>query len=562
MKGDYSRDTFDSRKHYTRVLMQQGRVQMDSDWNEQVANLLHYLHSLARDLIGQHGTPADTGQGFMIMIQPEAGHPERIADLMIGVGRYYVDGIMCEMDQPWSYYRQPDYPLDPAEQADRLPDAPFLLYLDVWERHITSIEDPQIRDVALGGADTAARAKVIWQVKALPWSRLDLPFEAAKVSCENWIMTQMIMSNLRWNLLTPGPWGELEARAKVPDDDDKQPCIISPEAKFRGAENQLYRVEIHRGGEAGGPYGATFKWSRENGSVVFPVRAVQGNTVTLDHLGRDERFGLEVGDWVELIDDATVLRGEISPLLQVVEIDRFDMAVRLSGNAPESIDGDQGKHPLLRRWDHQKGDPARNGLEIANDGAAAVVESATNWLNLEDGVQIRFSEPGGKYYSGAYWLITARTATGDVELRYQGDEPEENQLEHPGLHHYAPLAIILPNSNPPAGAPRFLVTDLRHFIRPAATCCPDIAVVNQPTAIVGQPISFGARVGNISSPVARDLIYRWKIEGATPATTTGTNISVSATAAGSVTATLTIEGLPLGCPATAKGICLAVQKNA
>ena len=30
MKGDFSRDTFDPLKHFSRVLMQQGRVQLDA----------------------------------------------------------------------------------------------------------------------------------------------------------------------------------------------------------------------------------------------------------------------------------------------------------------------------------------------------------------------------------------------------------------------------------------------------------------------------------------------------------------------------------------------------
>ena len=47
MKGDFTRDTFDASNHFTRVLMQQGRVQLDADWNEQTAILLHYLQSLA-----------------------------------------------------------------------------------------------------------------------------------------------------------------------------------------------------------------------------------------------------------------------------------------------------------------------------------------------------------------------------------------------------------------------------------------------------------------------------------------------------------------------------------
>ena len=39
---------------------------------------------------------------------------------------------------------------------------------------------------------------------------------------------------------------------------------------YRGVENQLYRVEVHRGGDA---EEATFKWSRDNGSVEFGLEA-------------------------------------------------------------------------------------------------------------------------------------------------------------------------------------------------------------------------------------------------------------------------------------------------
>ena len=69
---------------------------------------------------------------------------------------------------------------------------------------------------------------------------------------------------------------------------------------YRGLQNQLYRVEIHAGGEAGG---ATFKWSRENGSVIFPILSISGKAVTLGHLGDGGRSGLDVGDWVEIVDD-------------------------------------------------------------------------------------------------------------------------------------------------------------------------------------------------------------------------------------------------------------------
>ena len=55
MKGDFSRLTFDPARQFSRVLMQQGRVQLDADWNEQSSLLLHHLRVLARALVGPYG---------------------------------------------------------------------------------------------------------------------------------------------------------------------------------------------------------------------------------------------------------------------------------------------------------------------------------------------------------------------------------------------------------------------------------------------------------------------------------------------------------------------------
>ena len=94
-RGDFTRDTFWRANHFCRVLMQQGRVQLDADWNEQSAILLHFLRSLARDIIGQHGGPS---QNLGFNIQPIATPPGAAAnDLLIGAGHYYVDGVLCEL---------------------------------------------------------------------------------------------------------------------------------------------------------------------------------------------------------------------------------------------------------------------------------------------------------------------------------------------------------------------------------------------------------------------------------------------------------------------------------
>src|SRR5262245_47106279 len=91
-RGDFTRLTFHPLKHYLRVLLQQGRVQLDADTNEQAAILLRYLHALAADLIGRHGSPIDNC-GFAIAVA--AGHA---GDFVIGPGHNYVDGLLCELD--------------------------------------------------------------------------------------------------------------------------------------------------------------------------------------------------------------------------------------------------------------------------------------------------------------------------------------------------------------------------------------------------------------------------------------------------------------------------------
>lgn len=430
MKGDFTRNTFDPRNHYIRVLMQQGRVQLDADWNEQSAIHLYYLHHLAADLIGPFAGPRDN-LGFGIELGNFDGD-----DFAIGNGRYYVDGYLCENESILldangnpsliTYLTQPDYPSPPE-----LPALPFLVYLDVWERHITHIEDPEIREVALGGPDTATRSKIVWQVKV----QENVEACPGPEQWREWV-----------NLWQPENRGMLRAGVKTFEVESTEPCNVSPESKYRGAENQLYRVEIQTGGPAGE---ATFKWSRENGSVVFPILNLQIDatanltTVLLAHLGRDDRFTLQEGDWVEISDDALALAGVAASLLKIIAVDRLQMQVTLAG-VPNVVCGqDPVLHPLLRRWDHKELDPTLGYPKLAGDGALVVEEG--NWLLLEDGIQVSFvAPPTGEattYRTGDYWLIPARTATGDVEWPGEPDAPEA--LPPLGVeHHYAPLAVL------------------------------------------------------------------------------------------------------------------------
>ena len=579
MKGDYSRDTFDPAKHFSRVLMQQGRVQLDADWNEQGAILLHYLQTLAADLIGPSGGPADQ-LGFEIRPVSPENDKTKLTDLFIGYGRYYVDGILCEnLDRSSSvhasragiemvprantgaagartggpqltYHSQVDYPPDPSDpQRDPTKDLkfPLLVYLDVWERHITALEDDDIREVALGGPDTAARAKVVWQVKIN--QEIVAGADVAKLTCEGLDNEEKITALKK--RLQHENLGMLRARAYVPENSGDV-CIVSPESRYRGAENQLYRVEIHKGGKASDQ--PTFKWSRENGSTVYRIESLRdkANTVTLENLGRDARFGLEVGDWVEVVDDEYTLLGKAEPLLRVKAIE--EMVVTLNKAPKSHVGQNQKRHPLLRRWDQQQGDSKIGGLTLT-DGAAEIIERTehnSHWLNLEDGVQVQF-EPGATYRSGDYWLIPARTATGDVEWPGPADNPTPrppNGVEH----HYAPLALVYLEAATATKAAAFTTIDLRHRFGPLGQCCPTIKLIFLPTVLRSKTVTFEVSV----NPQIKKLEYTWTVEGGTPTSGNGTTIQVTPdpnTAVTKVKATVTIDGLPAGCPNTFSGMC-------
>jgi hypothetical protein len=495
MKGDFSRLTFNSKKHFSKVMMQQGRVQLDADWNEQVAMQTQFLRTLARDIIGDHGGPADAC-GFKIIgtqTQVDKNWPSEakkeehksftklLTDkiILIGPGHYYVDGILCENEQWLGYNDQPDYPLDsPCNEEckgintcgtisdiEDLKD--HLLYLDVWERHISCVEDPELLEAALVGPDTTSRSRIVWQVKI---HEIDKDTYDPSFPCES---IKQIKNQC--------PEPRLKVRTDIPKKTEKGPCLIKPDARYLGLENQLYRIEIHKPGTA---KDATFKWSKDNGSVIFPIISGtisinEGKTVvSLEHIGKDDRFTLKEGCYVELVHDDYVLLNRADPLMKVEKVDKKTMQATLIGvpviSSPDT--NSAFKHPYLRLWNQT--DAGKKGTALVQ-GAVQVLEGAgkLNWLSLENGIQIQFQKSTKKddkgklienyYKTGDYWLIPARVSTGDVEWPKVGAEPEARPAF--GIkHHYAPLAVI--TSDESGEAETLNVTDCRNCIQQAGLC--------------------------------------------------------------------------------------------
>lgn len=400
MKGDFTRFTFRPDNQYTSVRLQQGRVSLDADWNEQVDIVAYQTKTAQAAFFGESGTPKASA-GFKVGYDSKNG-------LWLTPGRYFVGGLLCELGPSasdasvgTSYKDQPFFPGAPA--LTTLATGSYLIYLDVWTRHVTALEDPRLREVALSGPDTTTRTQTVWQLRLL---KLDQP------------LAQLDSANLATRL--PESTIKLAARARslAPA---TAGALQPPGSGYLRLDNHLYRVEVHQGGRIGQD-ALTLKCSRDNGSVVVPWLSQTDNSIGIGAVPLDDERGFAVGCWVELCDDGRELRAEPGILCQVTGIDgRF---LTVTPPAGVTIDRSKfGQNPKVRRWD----------LVISPPTA----QTTGQWLPLEDGLEIQLA--GTTCRCGDYWVIPARTATRDIEWPQKGSDPAF--VSPSGISHvYADLA--------------------------------------------------------------------------------------------------------------------------
>jgi Family of unknown function (DUF6519) len=504
MAGDHSRFTFNPQKHYSGVLMQQGRVQLDSDWNEAQEISDRRWRAETLDLMGQAAVPETTPDAFRIQSDGKGS-------FTIGVGRLYVDGLLAENHglepkynsqlgelygtKPIPYNEQPYCP-NPPSLLSTPAGTTDLVYLDVWQREVTVLEDPAIQEIALGGPDTATRLQTVWQVKTLADVGKD---GGGTVTCGATIPA--------WDTLTKPSAGRLTTIANEPPQ-NTEPCTISPKAGYRGVENRLYRVEIHEGGQLGT---AKFKWSRDNGSVVSAVEKITPgrDRLTVRRIGRDTVLRFKRGDWVEVLDDNVEFSDNpVGHLAKVTDIKETSRELVIDPPIPASFFPTNAttdatnltRHTRVRRWD-QKQEP--DGLLTVNAGA----------IEIEDGIKVFFSVDGGTDFKvGDTWVFAARAADASVELL---DKAPPRRI----LHHYARLALVTrtgEDSQP-------LITDCRPLF-PAARCCivvrpgEDIQAAINKLCKTGGCICLAPGIHQLNKPLLIDGCKNLTIQGVGNAT--------------------------------------------
>lgn len=474
MSFDNSRYLFNPFNDYSGLVMPQGRVQLDADWNEFLAEIARRIQAGTLDIMGRAVYPATTPDAFYIS---SSGTPWVVN---IGQGRIYVDGLMAENHGPidtalWDpalaelsgapqpapssisgtpsipFTSQPYFPAAATQTnpqiSQDLPNAAgsYLFYLDIWIREVTWLEDPFTANPAQGpgiidpavGIDTSGRLQTVWQVRWMPNSMAAGTGPAVTCGTPDTSISWPPSSN---GLLTNG----IIPNTQTGD------CCLTTGTGYTGLENQFYRVQVHQGGPAGT---ATFKWSRENASVGTSVSSItqganpggqQATILTVASLGRDQVLNFSNGDWIELLDDNMELNGQPDPnypspgvniygtpgiFCQIDTVDPTTNSIYLVtptlANPPIAS---PGLHTRIIRWETSPTLP--NGQTTIPTGNTA--------LQLENGLTVTFSSTSGSpgnFLSGDFWTFSART---------DGSYDQLTSAPPRGTHHhYTKLSVVV-----------------------------------------------------------------------------------------------------------------------
>jgi|GEM_PF-592406 len=352
MKGDYSRLSFDSKKHYRAVLMQQGRLQLDSDWNEQVQIAEHRYSSFFRAMVGRSGTP----RGGEIKLLEEGGR------LCLTGGAYYIDGLLIENEA----LIELDWPGEPED---------FLYYIDAWAREVSAAEDSSLVDSAVG-VETTTRLKTEWVVR-----RQQLTEEIRR-SLEEY-------KKGNWPQLSADSWWRSLSTGKL--------TLDAVSLKEGNNDSRLYRIEVHED-----ELGVRFKWSADNACTCAELTMDGAHkSFALKSDAKELRDAFIGAAWVELFIPGEVGKSEgFWWLVDMSEEDNFFDAskgiLRLAPNFKEVWELLNEKTAaelediriVMRRW----------------DGVSA---AGADSFELSDVASFSIA-PTEFYRHGDYWLVQLR----------------------------------------------------------------------------------------------------------------------------------------------------------
>jgi hypothetical protein len=458
---DISRSAFDPRKQYASVRMQQGRVILDDDWNENERIANEDLRRSRVDIVGPAGSP-DEGFGISNLHQTADDQ----IDFKISAGSFYLGGNRLELHRSVSYLQQDDA-LQPGKLTVGAPNGARsdLAVLMTYQQPVSAVEDSELFEMALGGPDTTTRLRTMQRVVlyddiqgdtcAEAWQALQARLEAEGKGTLNAENELIVDARLSVSFID----------GVLPDD----LCTPTTTGGYLGAENQAIRVQLVDDGN--------LTWGFDNAAPLYRVEVGSDRqTVTMLTEPKDEAHWplaqqtVEILPWTAVLpNNEKIAHGQghltrvsvsynpdtkVLTLAEPIPTAGFDDWESRGDAAPLE---QCGTYYYLRVWNR--------GADNSADPAISFTPGTAVTLG-QTGLQITLD--GTQFRAGDYWIIAARPETPNRVVPWQ---LEKGLMPHGRRLFVSPLALI---QWPPTGAGIPRVHDCRPRFRPLTdqkVCC-------------------------------------------------------------------------------------------
>jgi hypothetical protein len=275
MAADIARITYDPTREYRAVVRQQGRVTLEADENE-AATLAS--EALRLETIDIFGPTAAIGDGYLV------GSASGPGGISIHNGTFYLGGWRLELDKVL------ELPGDP-KAANPL-TGNFVVALLLTEQTVGAVEDTALREVALGGPDTAARTRLMQH-----FIRQEFNGDTCTDGQQS-INTALANEGVTIEPATLQLVSSATLQAGfVPGPSSQDPCTPNAAGGYLGADNQLVRVTVI---EYDGKATGKLLWGWNNASLLYRATP-SGTTLTLNDTPVDQEHAPQKNQMVEIL---------------------------------------------------------------------------------------------------------------------------------------------------------------------------------------------------------------------------------------------------------------------
>ena len=438
MTGDFSKWYFDRKNNFNGVLHQQGRVLLDSDWNDQTRIINDWQNQAGRDIIGPGvaAIPASEPDALEVKSASRSGSDVNVS---VNPGRGWVDGLAvclaCDKSDPVEFVATYlEDPVSPILNGTR--DA---VILEVWQEEVNGFQlSDMLIEPALGGPDTTERVHTGIAFRLLGLEEGD--------TCDS----------IREKLKDDSKKGLLKVTLQ-PTTESDDVCPEVEKGGYTGFEHNLYRIEIAEVND-GIP---RFKWSQFNGGLVGRGTFDDGKVIITANLQAVITSGLSTFYLEALDNDPDRDHWKVIYGAEVTLNSENEIVLPDDDDLHSFFNSRPSGEYFFRLW---------NGIEeIKNFTKESEPEGEPK--ELHDGIRLEFDDPdepnGTNYKSGDYWTFPVRAdGIKNYEVLINSQPPEGI------IYHRVPLAILNWGISNHVGSNR--IEDCRHVFRPLTNqtvCC-------------------------------------------------------------------------------------------